>query len=479
MRNMKKYYSIIPACILLTIMIIVLFVFEDKLDLNSKRIIISVMIIFSLGLSFIVFFLITLFIKTADRKIIDNNNLFNQSNRLLATFYDFLKNNITSDVIKAINIDFNYTSAEISEMIEEFYNKSDEFLKIISSYKMNLENKINEENKDQIKENMIKIKQHIYSEFIIEFIKSTIKNTENVSSPLSDSIYQIKLKINDFKENIDKWKNEFTDQNSEKNFNKIIAKYEMQDKNFDNIFLLINRNYLHMEKNFDNIMNMIEKIVINTGEIEKITEKIRILSINASIEAARAGEAGKGFKIVSNEVKKLSNETQAGTKEILPLTKQTKDIVNSSISEYNNELMNIINMINMEKDEFKGFYEILKNYYNDLNSLFSSVTDVINDINKNIDGLTPLFQYSNLTVQEMGNIIKMIDNNLIDNKSENDILAAMDEKIRKELVEKILSSISKVITTESEVNLINELSDKNNLNVESIKKKNNNGIEIF
>jgi methyl-accepting chemotaxis protein len=50
--------------------------------------------------------------------------------------------------------------------------------------------------------------------------------------------------------------------------------------------------------------------------INEITDKTRLLSLNASIIAAQSGEHGHGFAVVANEMKQLSDRTAHSTKEI-------------------------------------------------------------------------------------------------------------------------------------------------------------------
>ena len=60
----------------------------------------------------------------------------------------------------------------------------------------------------------------------------------------------------------------------------------------------------------------LQRVAQVSSEVDNISRKTNLLSLNASIEAARAGRHGRGFMVVAQEVKDLSNLTGEATGEI-------------------------------------------------------------------------------------------------------------------------------------------------------------------
>lgn len=90
---------------------------------------------------------------------------------------------------------------------------------------------------------------------------------------------------------------------------------------------------LHVVGSAENGANLVENTYEGMQNIEKyysgmlsviaiisdISDKVNLLSLNASIEAARAGEYGKGFAVVAQEISKLADNTSSSVKEITKL----------------------------------------------------------------------------------------------------------------------------------------------------------------
>jgi methyl-accepting chemotaxis protein len=246
------------------------------------------------------------------------------------------------------------------------------------------------------------------AEIINSFIVSIIGNLNKTSEPLSKSILETKKELSDFLENISGWNDEFTREGSDKNFNAIINTYTTQNNEFKDIVSGINQSYISLDKNLKEINQKMEKIGNISEIITDISEKIHILSINASIESARAGESGKGFKIISNEVKQLSGNTQKSVTEIVPITNLANKIVLNTLNEFNSGRSEIISMLEKQNREFNSFYNMLNSYYTEITNMLRTTSSVIKGIQGQIDKLVPIFQESNLTVQELENLKHMV-----------------------------------------------------------------------
>lgn len=78
-----------------------------------------------------------------------------------------------------------------------------------------------------------------------------------------------------------------------------------------------------LEKTATEIQGILESI-------SDISERTKLLALNASIEAARAGEAGKGFAVVAGEVKDLARQTAVATVDIQKLVGSVQEQVHGT-----------------------------------------------------------------------------------------------------------------------------------------------------
>ena len=132
----------------------------------------------------------------------------------------------------------------------------------------------------------------------------------------------------------------------------------------------------------------IQMVTKALGEIEEISDKTMMLSLNASIEAARAGEHGRGFSIVADEVSKLADRSQESTASI---SKYMNTIV-MDIEKSNQYLKKSIDVLEIGSSEVYR----MNNFFKDailLNRILKDITiEHSNNAEKQIESTKKIYK---------------------------------------------------------------------------------------
>jgi methyl-accepting chemotaxis protein len=113
-----------------------------------------------------------------------------------------------------------------------------------------------------------------------------------------------------------------------------------------------------------NVNDAVEDITQATEIIVSIAFQTNLLSLNAAIEAARAGEVGNGFTVVANEIKALSEQSDASANKI----KNIVDNIKVKTSECQKSV-----------DEIESAMEVEEKALREVNKSFKEVNDSVNE----------------------------------------------------------------------------------------------------
>ncbi|MHB8883023.1 MAG: PhnD/SsuA/transferrin family substrate-binding protein [Thermodesulfovibrionales bacterium] len=93
--------------------------------------------------------------------------------------------------------------------------------------------------------------------------------------------------------------------------------------------------------------------------IESVNDETNLLSLNAAILAAEAGEHGKGFAVVAEEIKNLSDRTEASTKEIEALIKAVQQEIENAEEKMHKGINSVADGLRLAREGENALKKIL------------------------------------------------------------------------------------------------------------------------
>ncbi len=140
------------------------------------------------------------------------------------------------------------------------------------------------------------------------------------------------------------------------------------------------------------------------GEVADLSDRINVLSINASIEAARAGTSGRGFKVIASQVKSLALETSAFLAQVRTLLQGAQDLFDRVDRDLEGKGTAVETLLLKQDASFISLQDNYREQGVRFSQLCRTIEGFVGRLDLQVNRLSPLVQLHEVTVQELENL---------------------------------------------------------------------------
>lgn len=172
----------------------------------------------------------------------------------------------------------------------------------------------------------------------------------------------------------------------------------------------------HSSNNIYSIIRQLNESSTKINEIvtiiTNISEQTNLLALNAAIEAARVGEHGKGFAVVSDEIRKLAEESKTSAEEITGLLKRIEEdteIAYSSMKEEQGYVRESVDQTEDTKHEFDKILDLIQQTVDQIGMISSASnqqSEIAKEISLAISEISQTTQNSAASTQQISSNIE-------------------------------------------------------------------------
>lgn len=171
-----------------------------------------------------------------------------------------------------------------------------------------------------------------------------------------------------------------------------------------------NRKIIEVVNNIKDLGYATENIGNVVTAISDVADQTNLLALNASIEAARVGEAGRGFAVVADEIRKLSQKTEALTRDISKTLINLRDRVSSAVEDVEkirelfSNIERDIKNIRQSFEKTKSMSDTVGDAVSTLSTAIEEQSQVLTDVSKRITNTASML---NETYKVFSTVIKV------------------------------------------------------------------------